>query len=223
MAEKYGTVPKKFTKEWWSWYWMYYKVHTLATLFALVVIGSCIYTSLTAEKFDATLTYAGKAYIPDSYREKVEELISPLCEDLDGNGESNLYFSHLDIDFDSKDVEYIQANSLKLNMSIGEEETYIFLLDKSIADMYKGESAEDIAYAPIEDWVSGDISKYKTYDAHGKAYGIDVSDLAIFKEAGLDKAELYLFVRYYPRKDQVKKHLEGYEASIRLANKILEK
>ena len=221
MAEKYGTIPKKFTKEWWSWYWMYYKGITIGVIFALVVIVFTVYSSTTTEKFDMTLTYSGTKQIPEEYRLKIKELISPLCEDLDGNGEKNLYFSSLDIDPESKDFQYIQANSLKLNMAIGEEETYIFIFDKTIADMYKGEASDEIAYAPLEDWVEGDISKFKTYDAHGKAYGIDVSDLAVFKEAGLDKAELYMFIRYYPRKDQLKDQLKGYESAIRLANKIL--
>lgn len=221
MAEKYGTVPKRFTKEWWNWYWMYYKGITLGVIFALILVVTTVYSSLTAEKFDVTLTYAGKLYYTDAFREKMEEVLSPLCEDLDGNGEKNLYFSHIDINPDSKDVEYIQANSLKLNMTIGEEESYIFFLDKTIADFYKGENADDIAYAPLEDWVDGDISRFETYDAHGKAYGIDISNLNFFKDAGLDTSGLYMFVRYYPRKDQLKEHRKEYEASIRLANKTL--
>ena len=221
MAEKYGTVPKTFTKDWWNWYWMYYKGITIGVIFALILVVTTVYSSLTAEKFDVTLTYAGRLYYTDAFREKMEEVLSPLCEDLDGNGEKNLYFSHIDINPDSKDVEYIQANSLKLNMAIGEEASYIFFLDKTVADIYKGENSDDIAYAPLEDWVDGDISGFETYDAHGKAYGIDISNLKFFKDAELDTTGLYMFVRYYPRKDQLKDHLKGYESSIRLANKIL--
>lgn len=221
MAEKYGTVPKKFTKEWWGWYWMYYKGITLGVIFALFLVGVTAYDYIKSEKFDVTLTYAGSRYYSDVFKEKMEEILSPLCDDLDGNGEKNLYFSHLDINPDSKNIEYIQTNTLKLNMAIGEEESYIFFLDKPVADLYKGENSEDIAYAPLEDWVEGDISGFETYDAHGKAYGIDISNLKFFKDAELDTSGLYMFIRYYPRKDQLKDHLKGYEASIRLANKIL--
>ena len=106
-------------------------------------------------------------------------------------------------------------------MAIGQGESYIFFLDKPVADLYKGENSDDIAYAPLENWVDGDISRFETYDAHGKAYGIDISNLKFFKDAELDTSGLYMFVRYYPRKGQIKDHLKGYEASIRLANKIL--
>ena len=33
MAEKYGVKPKIFTKEWWPYFWKYYKWHTIAILF----------------------------------------------------------------------------------------------------------------------------------------------------------------------------------------------
>ena len=37
MAEKYGVKPKIFTKEWWPYFWMYYKWHTIAILFVGVL------------------------------------------------------------------------------------------------------------------------------------------------------------------------------------------
>lgn len=223
MAEKYGTVPKKFTKEWWEWYWMYYKWLTLGILFTLIVITVSIVSSCLAEKYDITLTYAGKSYHTDEVKEKVEEILSPLCADLDENGENSLYFSSLYLDTESKDVQQVQAMATKLAMALGEEETYIFLLTREIADSYKEESAEYIPFAPLENWVKSDISELDTYDAHGNSYGIAISELDIFKEIGIPTDDVYMFIRYYPRKDQIKKQLKGYEASIELANKILEK
>ena len=221
MAEKYGTVPKRFTKAWWEWYWMYYKWLTLGILFALMIITVSVVSSLTAEKYDITLTYAGETYHTDLQKEKVEEILSPLCTDLDGNGESSLFFSSLYLDPESNDVQQVQASATKLTMAIGEEETYLFLLTREIADAYKEESAEYIPFAPLEDWAKGNISGLDTYDAHGNSYGIAISDLDIFKEMGIPTDDVYMFMRYYPRKDQIKKQLEGYKESIELANKIL--
>jgi len=221
MAEKYGTVPKRFTKAWWEWYWMYYKWLTLGILFVLVILTVNFLGNYFAEKYDITLTYAGNTYHSDTCREKVEELLSPLCSDLDENGEKSLFFSSLLIDPDSKDIQQVQAMNTKLAMALGEDETYLFLLTKEIADTYKGESVEYIPFAPLEDWVQGDISELNTYNAHGNAYGIDISEIDVFKESGIPTDEVYMFIRYYPRKDQIKKQLKGYKASIELANKIL--
>ncbi len=221
MAEKYGTVPKKFTKAWWSWYWMYYKSHTICTLFVLLLICITVVDYITSEKYDVTLTYAGQAYINDSVQAKIEEVISPLCDDLDGNGEKSLFFSCLDVDMSSTDIEYLQARKFKIEMAFAEDKTYLFIMDKSMAEVYQGENVDTCAFAPLDDWVTSDISSLGTYTAHGEAYGVDISEIKIFKDVGIKTDELYMFMRYYPREEQKKEHLKGYEASIELANRII--
>lgn len=221
MAEKYGTIPKRFTKEWWSWYWMYYKWHTIGVLFVLFLVVLTVTESITAEKYDTTVIYAGRRYYNDSAVSKVEEVLSPLCEDLDGNGKKSLQFLSYDVDLNSSDVQYLEARRLKLDTSFTGGDTFLYIMDKELADIYKFDGVDTIVFAPLEDWVTADISGFETFDAHGKAYGVDISDLKIFKDAGVDTSGLYLFMRYYPRKDQMKEELKGYEASVELANKML--
>ena len=221
MAEKYGTIPQKFTKDWWEWYWTYHKGLIIGIVILIIFISIGVTDYLSTEKFDLTLTYSGQAYYDSVVQAKVEEAISPLCDDLDGNGEKSLYFSILDIDLNSTDSEYLQAQSMRLGMSFGEDESYIFILDKSIADIYFGASEDACVFAPLEDWVTEDISGFETISAHGKAYGIDISGLEIFKDTGFDTEGKYLFMRYYPSENQIKKHLKGYNGATILANRIL--
>ncbi len=222
MAEKYGTIPKKFTKEWWEYFWMYYKWHTISIFFAVAVIGFFIHSSITAEKYDLTLTYAGETYYSDETAQMLEDTLSPLCKDIDENGESSIFFSQLDIDFDSQEYDYLTAMLTKLDIAFAGDETYLFILNKDCAERYKGESADSAAFAPLSDWLTADISDMNTYLAHGEHYGVDISNLKIFKDLGIDMTDHYLFMRYYPRKDQEKEQLKGYNAAIELANKILE-
>lgn len=217
MAEKYGTIPKKFTKEWWSWFWMYYKIHVIATAFILILIIMTVVDAITAEKYDATVIYAGRKYYSEEVQEKMEEILSPLYEDIDGNGEKSIFFSSIDVDLNSKDIEYLQARILKADTSFTDNNTYLYILDSDMAKRY----AESESFTPLEDWLTADISGLATYDANGKAYGVDISDLKFFKDAEIDTSGLYMFIRYYPRADQKKEQLKGYNASIDLANKIL--
>lgn len=221
MAEKYGTIPKKFTRAWWEYFWMYYKWHTISAVVVLLVIGFSVYSSITTEKYDLTLTYAGKLNYSEKDLQKIETALSPLCQDIDENGESSIYFSQLNINYDSPDYEYLMAMVSKLDMAFIEDETHLFILDEKSADRYKGEDSDEIAFAPLDDWLTADISGMSTYSAHGKEYGVDASNLKIFKDLGIDMSDHYLFVRYYPRKSQIKKQLEGYNAAIELANKML--
>ena len=43
MAEKYGTIPKRFTPEWWEYFWMYYKVHTIAITLVILAVAITVY------------------------------------------------------------------------------------------------------------------------------------------------------------------------------------
>ena len=223
MAEKYGTVPKKYTKEWWDYFWTYYKWHTISVILLVIVIGTTIYGKITAEKFDLTVTYAGNYALPVEHTEKIEEIFAEYSPDVDGNGEKNVSYIQLQIsDMDSgADPQYVMAMNTKLQMSLSEDDTYVFILNKEIADAYSGEEADSCVYAPLEDWLKADIDESLIYKAHGKGYGIDISDMEIFKETGVDFSNHYLFLRYYPRPDQIKKQLAGYEGAIELLNNML--
>ncbi len=221
MAEKYGTIPKKFTKKWWEYFWMYYKWYAILTVLVVVSLWSIIHHVVTAEKYDLTLTYAGKVPFSDEVVQKIENTLSPLCEDIDENGEISTRFSHLNIDFDTMDSQYLMAMITRLSVAFVEDETYLFILNKENADRYKGESSDRSAFAPLSDWLTADISGMNTYSAHGKEYGVDISNLKIFKDLGIDMSDHYLFMKSYPRKNQEKKHLKGYNGAIDLANKML--
>ena len=92
MAEKYGTIPKKITKEWWEYFWTYYKWHIIIPFAIILMIVSTIYSQINAEKFDVILTYAGKMNYSQEMTEKLEKELSPLCSDVDGNGKKSLLF-----------------------------------------------------------------------------------------------------------------------------------
>lgn len=65
MAEKYGTIPKRFTKDWWSYFWDYYKVHTLVTVGIIAAIIITIIQVRSTPKYDLYVTYVGDMYLTD--------------------------------------------------------------------------------------------------------------------------------------------------------------
>lgn len=221
MAEKYGTVPPKFTRAWWEYFWMYYKWHTIAAAFIILLIIITTYQNLTAPEYDLTVTYAGEVLFSEEMSQKIEEELSPLCKDVDENGENSVAFSPLHISLDATDAEYTMAMNTKLQLALAEDETYLFILDKENAMRYQGEDATDCVFAPLDNWLTAEVSKDSLFSAHGKGYGVAVSECKVFSDLGIDLKDHYVFMRYYPRKDQIKKQLAGYEAAVELANAIL--
>ena len=223
MSEKYGNIPDKFTKAWWEYYWEYYRWYVIVPLVIIIAVGLTIYAKVSATKYDTTLTYAADNFIIEEKEEELTNTLSKLCEDVDGNGEKNLFFSQIWIDNnpDQADIEYARVMATKLQLSFGEDEKYIYIMDKEAAELYVGEIEEECPYAPLETWIKNIPEDAQLFSAHGKNYGICLSGNKFLEGYGIDLSDHYLLIRYYPRKDQLKKQLKGYEGAISLANKIL--
>ena len=220
MAEKYGTVPPKFTKAWWEYFWLYYKWHTLITLFVVVCVVTTIYQRITAVKYDITLTYAGYSTYSEETINEVSSALSPLCEDVDENGETNLYFSVLSFLPDDSDPNYNMAMYTKLQLSLSADEAYLYIIDEELVDTFIGDSADNATFVPLEKWYKGAYNPDTAFSRFDKVYGIRVSDCKMLKDIFKDSENKYLIMRYYPRNDQ-KKQIKGYNAAAKLGAQLI--
>ena len=57
--EKYGEIPKRFTKKWWEYFWDYYKIHTIATIAIVVAVASTISQCVNKIDYDLSLVTTG--------------------------------------------------------------------------------------------------------------------------------------------------------------------
>lgn len=217
MAEKYGSVPKKFTRAWWEYFWMYYKWHTIVIIVAILLTLLTIHQIRSVPKYDLTLTYGGKHYFSDESLQKFEATLSPLVDDIDENGEKSLRFSQITLSADEIDTEYASLMEAKLHLAIAEDETYIFILDRETASRYAGLGA----FSPVDKWLDANISEENLFTDGGTAYGVSLTECGVFKDFGIMVDDHFLFIRYYPREDQIEKQLAGYKEAIRLANTVI--
>lgn len=223
MAEKYGDLPEKFTKAWWGYYWEYYKWYVIIPLVLIIAVGATVYVKLTEPKYDLTLTYAANNIISPEDEQKLSGKLSEICEDVDKNGEKSLFFGQLLINSNpsQEDIEYSRATATKLQLSFAEDEKYIYIMDKEAAQLFIGTTPEESPYAPVENWAENLPEDTEFFTAHGINYGVSLSGNKFFEGYGIDLDNHYVIIRYYPRKDQLKKQLDGYKAAINLANTII--
>lgn len=222
MAEKYGTVPPRFSKEWWEYFWTYYKGYVIAIVFVLILTVVTIVQKVTSPRYDLTLMYAGPLAFSDECVETITDELSPLCEDVDGNGEKALRFSELNIS--PADIEYSSVMEQKLYLTIAVEDVYLYILEAEASLPYLGETPEDSGFLEVTKWCKKDIPKDKLFSHNGYDYGINLSECELFsrisKEFNADFSNTYLFVRYAPREDQ-KEQVEGYAAARKLATELV--
>ncbi len=221
MAEKYGKKPPRFTKRWWKYFWHYYKIHTIVAVLLIIFIGTGIYNRITKPKYDLTLTYAGFTNYTSAQTEHIQNKLSKICPDTNKNGEGLLEFNVFSFLQDEKtDPEYNMAIATKFNLTIGEDEAYIYVIEKNYLDEFLRIESNHAAFRDVSEWCTADVDKDKLYMAGTKPVAISLSQNRTLKNAGILTDDTYLLIRYKPRNDQ-KEQVSGYKDAIKLANKII--
>ena len=222
MAEKYGSVPPRFSKEWWDYFWTYYKGYVIAIVFVIILTVVTVVQKVNSPRYDITLTYAGPLSFSDECVEIITDELSPMCEDVDGNGEKALRFSELTMN--PSEAEYSVVMEQKLYLSIAVEDIYLYILEGEASLPYIGDSPDDSGFLEVKEWCKRDIPEDKLFTHNDYAYGINVSECEVFRriseEYGADFSNTYLFVRYAPREDQ-KEQVEGFKAAKKLATELV--
>lgn len=218
MAEFYGTIPKKFTKKWWEYLWTYYKWYAIGAVLLTVILTVFLVGYFNSTKYDVTLTYAGPNYFTSQASYDVMDKYSPLCPDVNKDGESHLSFVDMALNMKDPDVEYKNAVITSLQFSLLEDENYVYILHKDIVPRFISRNADACLYAPVADWLSVDLGDAQMYNAHEINYGVRLSGSNILKDQGIDLSNHYLIIRKAPKS---KKELMRYKASIEFANKLL--
>lgn len=225
--EKYGEIPKRFTKEWWSYFWDYYKWHTLGTLFVLLIVGVTCTECAMRPKYDVTVTYAGEMMFLEPTVDKLKAEFSKHIDDVDSNGKILAGFQAFNIAKDGTSQagsEYNSAMLTKTAIEFQTGDTYVFLFNRQELDRLLNRSSDEQLFVPVSDWADCDISGFKTAKQGGIDYAVNITDNSFFsKQIGLTMGDsLYIAVRRMRSRDtDDEKQKRMYEQSVRLANYIL--
>ena len=226
--EKYGVIPKKFTKAWWEYFWDYYKWHTIGGAVTLAVILITCVQCATRPHYDVTVTYAGDMIFMEQTIARLSEELAGHISDTDDNGKTLAYFQALTLAKDGTSqagTEYNSAMSTKLILEFQTGDTYLFLFDRQELDRLLNRNSDEKLFVPLSEWVSSDISELKTAKQEGVDYAVDITGNKFFhSDMGLNMGDsLYIAVRRMRSKDENDEHQRRmYEQSIALANYILE-
>lgn len=195
MAEVYGEKPKKFTREWWPYFWMYYKWHTIATVFVVMAVVSFVVQKTNEVKYDLIVTYMGQGAFADTESEqRLTAELEPFLEDATGEGEVHLLLGQImlfgnpaniaeDINLKTKhDLEFVDAYS------------YLYIYDTTEFDSIANVNDVSELYLPVNEWLDGDNSAMRL-GRGDVAYGISLSNSQLLKKAGINGTGKYLFIK----------------------------
>ena len=195
MAEVYGEKPKKFTKEWWPYFWLYYKWHTVAVLFVMMLVAIGISDCARKEKYDLRLTYLGRTYYDIQLWDETEKLLEEDIKDADGYAEKNIGLTDLVIAEGNEYGEQNYASYLKHDISFSEDLSYVYIYDSKELERALTDGVAAGCYAKASDWLNTDVPDDKLIYTDGTAYAVSLRDSKVLKKAGVNCEELYVLLR----------------------------
>ena len=222
--EKYGEIPKRFTKKWWEYFWDYYKIHTIATIAIVVAVASTISQCVNKIDYDLSLVTTG---LPLLSQEKDIALCTKMAEfadDVDGEDGTNVFITQIPIGVEGQDPEYEATLMQSFMIELGFGEGYIYLFSDECADSYLNRDDVTDSFMPISEWGIGDTDlegrKIKLY--MGEAYALSMEGNSLLEEAGIDTSDCYMMMRYprYNEKDD-EQALKKFENAKKAAHAIL--
>lgn len=221
MAEKYGEVPKLFTKEWWEYFWDYYKWHTIAILSILLIAGVTIYHQVTQPKYEFNVSYSADLSISDESELALEKKMSEFVTDSDGDGMDGVDIRQLTFIEGTQEpqVEYTMITKLQLEMT--DENTIIYIFDDNKAKYLVESESMEGAFLEADEWLASEVEEEKLYIHDGKAYAVKLNGSKILEDCGIAYDNLYIALRNHNEDidDEMKEKIADAKE---IANAIIE-
>ncbi len=208
--EVYGIKPKRFTKEWWGYFWDYYKWHTIGGGFvAFLVITSCV-QCITQTKYDLQVDYISEYGILSEHEDALRALAEEKIEDVTGNGKNEVSILSLNMS-QANDPQMMQAMQTKFVIEMGYSEGYAFILTKQYADLM----TEQGVLEPTSAWAG-------EYANDGCV--ISLSGCTALSEIGIDASEQDLYIGIHKVREKEKEdelEVKRYENGVRFAQYLI--
>lgn len=191
MAERYGVKPKMFTKDWWQYFFMYYKWHTIAILFIAVLVAVGVSDCAKREKYDLELVYIGEKYFDETLWENIAEKLSECIEDTDENGEKAVGYLQLTVNDKPEYAEQSAAAYVKHDTTLANELSYLYIYDKKRVEQQSDFINDN--FASSEKWLDSEVSDDMLIC---DGYAVSLKNSTVLKETGINSEDLYLLVKY---------------------------
>lgn len=218
MAEKYGEIPPRFTKQWWDYVWYYYKWHITITVLAIIIASVTMVQCATRTRYDMTVVYAGHMNYSDDEIIRLQELLSEHITDIDENGEKNVMFMPLMFADNPGSEEYDYAMQTKLDLSFTDDYTFIYLMDKSEAELYlQRESIADTFENTDLYAENTDAEILRASD--GTGYAVNLRNSALLKNNNIYCEDLYILIA--KNNDDNEKRAISHEDALNTARELI--
>ena len=218
MAEVYGVKPKKFTKEWWPYFWLYYKWHTIVIVLAVIAIIYTIVEMSTQTKYDLKMIYYGYACCDDTAWQDLKAELEPGINDIDDNSEKNIDMFPLTLSTDDSMPQIDSATYVKYTTSYSEDLSQLYIFDKTQMDIIQNDKSLADAYETVDKWVKTDLSDDRVIKSDGRPIAVSLKGSAVLEKSNIPSEDLYVALKSREAQGQ---NEAAFENAIITANNLI--
>ena len=224
--ERYGTIPKRFTKEWWDYFWYYYKWRVIFILVAVIFLAiTCTQCAMRID-YDMKISYVGSNYYYEQNLKTFTDALVPIIDDKNGDGKKYVQVVQMNVaDADSPNAgsEYNSAMMSKEAVEIHAGETYMFIMNKQETDRILSQDGAANVFENMSELITKQIPEDKLVYKDGVPYAVNISGNKFLADNGFFNEDVYMLIRRVRAKDENdEKEKIAYNNAVKVANTILE-
>lgn len=221
MAEKYGEVPKRFTRKWWEYFWDYYKVHTIVILLILVSVIYTVHHFITAPEYEFNIAYSAESNIPQGEEELFRQKLSQFVTDSDGDGKDGVAIIQNSFISGMEDAQMERMMITRMQLEMTDEDTIVYIFSEDKLEYMIDSPEMEGAFLPVNQWLSIDVDDEKLYMCNGNACAVRLNSSKMLENYNINSDNLYIGVRNHSEElsDEMKEKIADAK---RIANAIVE-
>ncbi len=119
-------------------FWFHYRWPLLVGIVILGIVVFITVDSLSQTRYDTTVVIATDYFVDEEELAALDEVLKPVVEDLDGNGQVNIYYAILFVG----DTELGRQNQERMYLYMTQEDVALYLMSENISDAYTNPKLE---------------------------------------------------------------------------------
>lgn len=119
-------------------FWFHYRWPLLVGIVILGIVVFITVDSLRQTRYDTTVVIATDYFVDEEELAALDEVLKPVVEDLDGNGQVNIYYAILFVG----DTELGRQNQERMYLYMTQEDVALYLMSENISDAYTNPKLE---------------------------------------------------------------------------------
>lgn len=188
-------------------FWYHYKWPVLVGCVILGIIAFITVDSLKQTRYDTTVVIATDYFVDEDDLRALDDVLKPVVEDLDGNGQVNIYYAVLYVG----DTEVGRQNQERMYLYMTQQNVGLYLMSKNVSDAYTN---------PELEYFTDDVDSFGLTPDPANAVRMDLTGNSVLQGCGLK--DIYLSIMDYTTESGTSEARQGRDTAVAMAKALVD-